>query len=53
MYGLLVTIAGPIFWFMIGFTAFESGSTGRYVCIMLGIANILYGLSLFISSPLF
>jgi len=48
--GLMLCILGPIFWFMIAFTAFEGGSTGRFVCILLAIGSIIFGIVRIVSS---
>ena len=50
MSGVLTIIVGSIFWFMIGFTAFEAGSTGRMICVLLAIGCIILGINLIVKS---
>ena len=44
---LLLAIAGPIIWFMIGSIAFDEVSIGRYVCYGIGILCIMVGILLY------
>jgi hypothetical protein len=46
MSGVFTIIVGSIFWLMFGFTAFESGSTGRMVCVILAIGSVVFGIHL-------
>jgi hypothetical protein len=48
--GALTIVVGTIFWLMIGFTAFEAGSTGRMICILLAIGCVVGGIHLIVKS---
>jgi len=39
-----LSIIFSLFWFVIGFTAFEDDSMGRYICIGIGVLCIILGI---------
>ncbi len=50
MAGAFGIIIGLVFWLMIGFTAFEEGSTGRTICILLAIGSVILGIHIIVKS---